>query len=145
MKHMTVGENIDKDVLVKVRVKTYHDDNAILRIGLAGSVIVAGDTPCYPLPTEPASDNVFIAHIQAHLPHDAEVICKICGKTAKATDSYLKADSFDEDFNMLFDGQPEKVRRERREKLIAALDVIISSAPKPRRQGPQPRRRQGQS
>ena len=28
-------------------------------------------------------DNIFIKHIQAHLKPDEEVICKICGKTAK--------------------------------------------------------------
>ena len=28
-------------------------------------------------------DNIFISHIQAHLKEGQEVICKICGKTAK--------------------------------------------------------------
>jgi hypothetical protein len=32
---------------------------------------------------ERCPDNIFIEHIQAHLPPDQEVICKICGKTAR--------------------------------------------------------------
>mgnify|MGYP001587478626 CR=1 FL=1 len=33
--------------------------------------------------TSPRRDGKFIAHIQSHLTEGQEVICKICGKTAK--------------------------------------------------------------
>ena len=39
--------------------------------------IEAGEQPA------PPADSTFIAHIQSHLKPGQEVVCKICGKTAK--------------------------------------------------------------
>ena len=42
--------------------------------------------------TVQSKDNIFINHIQSHLKKGEEVICKICGKTAKEIIAEAKGD-----------------------------------------------------
>jgi len=42
-----------------------------------------GQGPQYEAAPPPPADDVFIAHIQSHLKPGQEVVCKICGRTAK--------------------------------------------------------------